>query len=447
MRIVQVATEDRNGGAVRVPLYLHCEYEKRGHESVIFVGEKYTSENFVKRIPNYEMRSKWAKLWIDIEKKVNPYLRFKGGWRIRELIRFIGQPKRQVRIWLGFEDFDYPGTKILLNIECDIINCHVLHGFWLSDRGYFDLRILPQLTEKFPVVLTLHDMWLFTGHCSHSIDCKRWENGCPKCPDITLPPQIRRDLSHKNWIIKREIYQKSKYWVIAPSQWMGKMAEKSILSYGMQEIRIIYNGIALKLFSPPKSKKEAKKKLGFRENFPVIITAGKALRTNRWKGFDIFLEAIKKISDFNATVIALGGGEGQIQNIGKIKLHLLPFEYDHLKVRDFLKASDIYVQASRAETFPLAILEAKACGAVPIVSNVGGMPEIIEEGTGLIFDLSSEKLAEALHMLLKNPKLLNKMRQATIEHSKKFDIKKQADEYLKFFEDIIEKNKRLNNRA
>jgi len=45
MKIIQIATEDRDGGAVRVPLYLHREYEKKGIKSVLLVGEKHTQEN------------------------------------------------------------------------------------------------------------------------------------------------------------------------------------------------------------------------------------------------------------------------------------------------------------------------------------------------------------------------------------------------------------------
>ena len=179
----------------------------------MLVGEKYTSEKWVLKIPNDEMRNLLARRMKKVEEFLSPYLRFKGRWRIKEMIRFVGEHTRQMKIWFGLEDYDFPGTwwipELIDKLKDEnkssppIINCHILHGFWLPDHGYFDLRILPELTKKAPVILTLHDIWLMTGHCSHSLGCEKWKSGCVRCPDITLPPAIRHDLSFLNWLRKK----------------------------------------------------------------------------------------------------------------------------------------------------------------------------------------------------------------------------------------------------
>ena len=38
----------------------------------------------------------------------------------------------------------------------------------------------------------MHDAWLVSGHCAHSLDCDRWRTGCGRCPDLTLPQPILR---------------------------------------------------------------------------------------------------------------------------------------------------------------------------------------------------------------------------------------------------------------
>jgi glycosyltransferase involved in cell wall biosynthesis len=49
-------------------------------------------------------------------------------------------------------------------------------------------------------------------------------------------------------------------------------------------------------------------------------------------------------------------------------------------VYDYLRASDVFVFPSRSEALGNSLLEAVACGLPSIGSNVGGIPESIENG-------------------------------------------------------------------
>ena len=54
-------------------------------------------------------------------------------------------------------------------------------------------------------------------------------------------------------------------------------------------------------------------------------------------------------------------------------------------VPDLLSALDILVMSSYTESFPNAILEAMAMGKPVVATNVGGIPEVVEEGqTGFL---------------------------------------------------------------
>ncbi len=446
--LAQVLPEDRNGGAFRIPEYLHYEFPKYGIKSYMLVGEKHTKDQRVFRIPNFESRSWLARKMAEIERKLIPYTSFKGGWRIREIIRFIGQPKRMLKVWAGFEDFEFSGTWKILDIlpeKPSVILCHVLHGFWLQDRGFFDLRALPYLSQKTKVILVQHDEWLFTGHCSFSIGCERWRIGCGKCPDLNLPPVIRRDLSHINWKIKREIYRRSKFFVIVPSQWMKSRVESSILMEGAKDIKIIYNGIPLDIFTPY-DKAKSREILNLPQDKIIIMTAAKSLRTNMRKGYDIFLEFARKLSQKHKNIIFLGLGgttENKVEEerIGENKILYLPFEQNQEKLKYFYSASDFFVMPSRAENFPLAIIEAQASGTVPCGSKVGGIPEIIEDmKTGILFNLENvDDLVQKVEKLIENKKLYEMIRNNGIENSKKFDIKEKAKEYVDFILSVIER--------
>lgn len=451
--VVQVLPEDMNGGAFRVPLYLHGEYVKMGFKSFFLVGQKNTNWNFVLELPNYQMRTWWEKIFIDIGNNIPS---FRGSWRIKEILRFFGNPFRQMKIWLGFEDFEFPGTKFLIdflkNEKPDILNLHILHGFWLKDRGFFDLRLLPEITKITPTVLTLHDMWLMTGHCSQSLSCQRWESGCGKCPDITLPPQIRKDLSHFNWLIKKKIYQKSKFWCVAPSEWMANIAKRSILRYGMRDIRVIYNPVDLNTFKPVsyEEKMKIREELSLPKDKFILISASKSLRTNRWKGFDILLKALEVLSERkDIFVVALGGvalgGERKIENIGSIKILYLPFENDHKVVSKYFCASDVFMLTSRAETLPLVVIEASACGTIPIASNVGGVSELIKDGENgfLINPENYIAFSQAIRKVLDDRALFEKLKTNAIENSKRFRIENQLNQYVEFFKEIIDNFRKM----
>src|SRR5574341_819554 len=210
MRILQVSTADRGGGAEAVAYQLFQAYRRLGHQSCLAVGMKQSNNPDVLTIPNDQCYGRWARLWIAVGDLLMPFLeKARNPARLRRLIQIgIGQPRRRWDIWNGKEDFDFRGTGQLLELgpeRPDIVHCHNLHGAWLPSGGYFDLRALSRLSQQVPVVLTLHDAWLLSGHCAHSFDCERWKSGCGLCPDLTIYPAVRRDSTAYNWERKRDI--------------------------------------------------------------------------------------------------------------------------------------------------------------------------------------------------------------------------------------------------
>ena len=75
---------------------------------------------------------------------------------------------------------------------------------------------------------------------------------------------------------------------------------------------------------------------------------------------------------------------------------------------------DIYVALSRAESFGVAVIEASACGLPVVVSNVGGLHEVVDDGvTGLVVPADDvEAAVVALGKLLRSPDLRHRMGKA-----------------------------------
>jgi glycosyltransferase involved in cell wall biosynthesis len=76
-------------------------------------------------------------------------------------------------------------------------------------------------------------------------------------------------------------------------------------------------------------------------------------------------------------------------------------------VAPWLRSFDIFVLPSRSEALSNSLMEAMACGCPVVASNVGGNPELVDDGArGLLFEPGNpQALAGALRRLMEDPDL------------------------------------------
>jgi glycosyltransferase involved in cell wall biosynthesis len=126
------------------------------------------------------------------------------------------------------------------------------------------------------------------------------------------------------------------------------------------------------------------------------------------KGLTYAIEAISKIKS-NIIFIIIGEGEKRKElealtvKLGVSKKVFLIGRVDYASL--YLKAFDIFTLTSITEALPYAILEAGYASLPVIASNVGGVPEIIENNKNGILTLpkNSEEIKNSLEYLIKNP--------------------------------------------
>jgi len=107
--------------------------------------------------------------------------------------------------------------------------------------------------------------------------------------------------------------------------------------------------------------------------------------------------------------------------------------------------ASIFVLPSLTEAFGVVILEAIAAGAVPVASNVGGIPEIIQdEVNGLLVPPDNpEALARAIIRLLKNPDLIEKLRSNGRLTLERFSHEEMVSKTIEVYNELI--NNQNNN--
>ena len=136
------------------------------------------------------------------------------------------------------------------------------------------------------------------------------------------------------------------------------------------------------------------------------LVAGVASNLEYWKGVDVLIEAaVAMRAPVRLEVFGGGSLAGELErqaNDAGVKARFHGFVPD---ARARLRELDVLVQPSRADNFPLAVLEAMAAGIAVVATRVGGVPELVVDGeTGLIVEPEDPAaLADALDSLAADP--------------------------------------------
>jgi glycosyltransferase involved in cell wall biosynthesis len=148
----------------------------------------------------------------------------------------------------------------------------------------------------------------------------------------------------------------------------------------------------------------------FRKRFAVpseAIVFGSVGRLVEEKAYDTLIEAASLLRQWSAHSHFLVAGEGRdrakLEGLISAKglkglFHLVG---NCQEVPRFLSNIDVFVLPSRREGFPIALVEALAASLPCVATNVGGIPEILDSGSGILVEPESPAaLARALESML-----------------------------------------------
>jgi glycosyltransferase involved in cell wall biosynthesis len=434
MRILQVNTSDSGGGAEDSAWQLFTEYRKLGHSSRLAVGYKRTQDKDVFLIPNQHASPLPARpLWL-AESLLHAQLgRLRGTNRLSAWLRRLASPHAIAQIERGIENFNFPGTWRLLDMlpqQPDILHCHNLHG------EYFDLSALPYLSAQVPTILYLHDAWLLSGHCAHSMQCERWRTGCGECPDLTIYPAVKQDATAYNWQRKHMVYAQSRLYITAPSAWLLNKAQDSMLNNGLM-YRVIPNGIDVNMFSPG-SQTDARKQLELPSDaFIILFTAH-----NMFKDLGTMKDALRKVTTTQRPLLFIClGKSAPTEQLGSGVIEYKGIVRDRQKVADYYRASDLYIHAAKDEAFGKTVTEAMATSLPVVASATGGIAEqIIHEETGFLSaPNNADEMAQYIQQLIDDTSLRQRLGVKGRERAEAlYSLSAQVNAFLSWYQEIRE---------
>lgn len=151
------------------------------------------------------------------------------------------------------------------------------------------------------------------------------------------------------------------------------------------------------------------------------------------KGIKFLLEAARNLQkkiDFHLLLVGGGKDEERLKEMAGEMGVKATFLGERVDVAELLSVMDVFVLSSLYEGLPVSLLEAMASGLPVVVTNVGGMPEVVIDGeTGFIVEPGQvEQLSESIKELLLDNNLRRRFGESGFQRVKKnFSIEKTVD--------------------
>lgn len=278
----------------------------------------------------------------------------------------------------------------------DVVHCHQLNGGMVSLADLSSLQI--------PTVVTMHDMWSFTGGCSYDEECGRYAYGCGQCPKLASLRE--RDWSRFGWELKQRRWKTfPRLAFVAPSEWMARCAKASSL-LADATIRTIPYGIDVPNRGPD-GRKSDRAALELPQD-AFLIGVGAAGLGDARKGFDLVVNALATLRQAlgpkaNVIAVAYGMESNAVvsPSVGAIRRYST---VPPSTVRSIVGACDVFLALSRQDNLPSTVLEAMAVGTPTIAFDIGGMPDMIVSGESgyLVKPFDTDEVAKRLGELIAN---------------------------------------------
>ena len=316
-------------------------------------------------------------------------------------------------------------VDFLESVKPDIVHLHNIHGHDCDLGGLFDYLTANDMR----VVWTFHDCWAFTGYCTHFLlsGCDKWKTRCENCVQYKKY-SLFFDRSKTLFDRKKELLKKADLTIVTPSRWLKGRVGLSFLKD--RRVEVIPNGIDRSVFRPVVS--------DFREKYGIApgkkIVLGVSFNWGNAKGLDIFT-GLSKILDPDIYRIVLAGVSDQVKKDIPESIITLPRVDDVSELVGIYSAADVFVNPSRADTFPTVNMEALACGLPVIALERGGNTEVITEKTGISVQSDDVNEFKTAVEDICEKGIID--REACLESASAFDTANQLDSYYSLYRELI----------
>lgn len=233
-------------------------------------------------------------------------------------------------------------------------------------------------------------------------------------------------------VLKRIELMKKFDWMIFGSSQTRQVIE-DMYGVNYRKSSVIYNVINIE-------EAREKSKL-FEINYESKPVFSSVARLHSRKGYDVLMQVHARLlkEGFLHTIAVVGGGS-EMENL-KLQAKKLEVEKTFI-LHDtqqnpyaYIASADYFILPSRSESYPLIIGEAMGVGKPIISTNVGGIPEMVEDGVdGLLINFDEQEIYNAMKRFLTEPELVEHLKSGATKANEKFDNHKIYRQITEVFE-------------
>src|SRR3989338_3153067 len=323
------------------------------------------------------------------------------------------------------------------NLVVDVMNMNKIYSIIFY---YFRHNLITFLGKKnnLPVIFTIHDYHLI------SVNNHMFHNG--KICEITKPNKFYKGIFHKcqkDSFFYSLIEVLEKYFnLIIP--WERKLVDIYITPSKFMQDKLIEYGI------PSEKVRFLSHFVNYHEYKPVYKDGYYVLyfgRLSAEKGLDFLINTVSRRPEIKLKIAGTGSEEKRLRDLvsnKKIKnVQFLGFKSGNELKKIIQECKFTILPSFWNEVFGLSILESFASGKPVLASDIGGIPEIIENGyNGFLFKPGDgNNLLNQLDRLWKDTSLCRKLGvQARQTVEKKYGPEKHYRNLMKIYNDAIKIN-------
>lgn len=340
MKLLQINCWYEAGSTGKIVQAIHKYMQSNGHQSYVLygMGEKNSDSYALRTTPNMVRKLQSLRSRIT----GYPY----GGclWGTFEALRYIDK------------------------VNPDIVHIQCMNGYMVNVY-----KVLKYLKRRgIPTVITNHAEFMYTGGCTHAVDCQRWITGCHDCPKINREHPISYffDRTRNEWLQMKAAYKGfdlRKLFICNVSDWVTERAKQSPFYKGYQ-MKTVFNGLDTGTFHCIRDSR-LKQELGF-QNEKIVVHMTPAFYSPI-KGGQHVLEMAKRFPDVHFLIVGDAKGRANSENV-----HFVGRINDQKLLANYYSIADACLLTSLRETYSMVTAESLCCGT-PVVGFKAGGPETI----------------------------------------------------------------------
>lgn len=201
-----------------------------------------------------------------------------------------------------------------------------------------------------------------------------------------------------------------------------------------QDIATVYNGVDTNIFKYSEiAKKNIEAELQIKSNTKILLAVG---RFHNAKNYPNLIQSIKILKEYYSNFVLIIAGDGELRPILEQQIKDFYLEQDIIllgrrnDIPKLMSAADVFVLSSDYEGLPTVLIEAMACEAHVVSTDVSGAREIIHKYGNIVPTNNPIALSESIFDALK---LSNKNKDGAEYIRAKFDLDIISKQWLEIY--------------